>query len=137
MTMKISIVPVLVALAAPCAVGCAESYVTQPQVPTSETTTTASSTDHVTGAQAKELVKNGARLVDVRTPEEYNSSHIEGAVNVPVDTIANADLGPKDTPIVVYCRTGHRSSRAADALRQRGYVNVHELGPMSNWETAK
>ncbi len=89
--------------------------------------------EHVDGATAKKLVGSGARLVDVRTPEEYAAGHVEGAENVPVDTIATHDFGAKETPLVVYCGSGKRSARAAAALRARGYTHVNDLGGMSRW----
>ncbi|MBX3199805.1 MAG: rhodanese-like domain-containing protein [Labilithrix sp.] len=86
------------------------------------------------GARARELVAGGAKLVDVRSAAEYAEKHIDGAENVPVDAIAARELGPTDTPIVVYCRSGGRSARAASALRARGYTNVYDLGGMSSWD---
>lgn len=83
---------------------------------------------------AKKLVADGAKLVDVRSPEEYATKHIEGAENVPVDTIADKDLGPKDAPIVLYCGSGKRAARATEALRAKGYTNVHNLGGMKRWD---
>ena len=68
----------------------------------------------------------GARLVDVRSPEEYAAKHIEGAENAPVETV--------DSAIVLYCASGRRSARAAAALRARGYTRVYDLGAMSSWE---
>lgn len=89
--------------------------------------------DHVDGAKAKKLVGDGARLVDVRGPDEYATKHIDGAVNVPVETVGEHDFGPKDTPLVLYCRSGKRASRAAAALRSKGYTRVYELGAMTSW----
>lgn len=89
---------------------------------------------HVGGPEAHALVENGARLVDVRSPEEFAGGHIKGAENVPVDTIGAVDMGPKDRDIVVYCHSGRRAARAAEALRQRGYTKVHDLGAMANWD---
>ena len=87
----------------------------------------------IDGAQAKKLVSDGAKLVDVRTPEEFAEKHVDGAENVPVDVIGERDLGAKDKPIVVYCHSGRRSARAADTLRAKGYTKVYDLGGMSNW----
>lgn len=86
------------------------------------------------GARARELVAGGAKLVDVRSAAEYAEKHVDGAENVPVDAIGDRELGPTDTPIVVYCRSGGRSARAASALRARGYTNVYDLGGMSSWD---
>jgi phage shock protein E len=88
----------------------------------------------VDGSKAKKLVAGGARLIDVRGADEYGVKHIEGAENDPVETIDDADLGSKDTPLVLYCSSGARSARAAATLRAKGYKNVYELGAMSNWD---
>ena len=89
---------------------------------------------HVDGAKAKKLVAGGARLIDVRGADEFGVKHIDGAENDPVETIDDADLGPKETPLVLYCSSGARSARAAATLRSKGYKNVYELGAMSNWD---
>jgi rhodanese-related sulfurtransferase len=88
---------------------------------------------HISGSKAKDYVKNGAKLLDVRGADEYGAGHIEGAENSPVETISEADFGNKDTPIVLYCENGNRAKRAAATLRGKGYTHVYELGPMSNW----
>lgn len=107
--------------------------------PASSSTTTASSSataapaPDVDGPAAHELVKNGAQLVDVRSADEFAEKHIEGAINVPADAVTSHDFGSKNKPLVLYCRAGHRSQKAADALRASGYTHVHVLGPMSAW----
>jgi rhodanese-related sulfurtransferase len=89
--------------------------------------------DRIDSEQAHELVKSGATLVDVRSPDEFSSGHIEGAKNIPVGNIAaRAGEIPKDKPVVLYCRSGARSSRAASVLAGQGY-EVHNLGPISAW----
>lgn len=87
------------------------------------------------GTDARQLVAEGALLLDVRTPEEFASGHIEGAVNIPVQELEGrmAELEPKDRAIVVYCRSGARSSQAESMLEGAGYGKVHNLGPMSAW----
>lgn len=95
---------------------------------------TACGADRIASADARRLVsEEGATLLDVRTPAEYASGHVEGAVNVPVDEVA-ARLSeiPRDVPVVVYCRSGARSARASSTLREAGY-DVHDLGPRSAW----
>lgn len=89
------------------------------------------------GAGPHELVDRGATLLDVRTPAEYQSGHLEGALNIPVDDL-EARMGdvPEGQSVVVYCRSGGRSARAATALRARGY-EVHDLGAMSNWNASE
>ena len=84
---------------------------------------------------ARRLVAEGARLVDVRTPEEFAASHLPGAVNIPVQELDRrmTELGPKDEPIVLYCRSGSRSAYAARMLHDAGYGAVYDLGAMSSW----
>jgi rhodanese-related sulfurtransferase len=86
-------------------------------------------------AEARQLVANGARLVDVRTPQEFASAHLPGAVNIPVQELDRrmAELGPKDEPIVLYCRSGSRSAYAARMLHGAGYSAVYDLGAMNAW----
>lgn len=86
-----------------------------------------------TEADPHQLVSAGATLLDVRTPGEYEAAHLEGALLVPVDELEDrlAEI-PRDAPVVVYCRSGNRSARASDVLREAGY-EVHDLGAMSNW----
>jgi rhodanese-related sulfurtransferase len=85
--------------------------------------------------EAHQWVESGARLVDVRTPDEYAAGHIEGAVNIPVQELPGRvdELAPKDAPVVVYCRSGARSASARRTLEAAGYTKVLDLGPMSRW----
>ena len=94
----------------------------------------APSFDRVDGAKAHELVKAGAVLVDVRSPEEFASKHLDGAINVPSADVASHDFGGKDKAVVLYCQAGHRSEKAAQALAGQGYTHVHLLGAMSAWD---
>ena len=66
-------------------------------------------------------------VVDVRTKEEYEDSHVKNALNIPYDEIdENTDL-PKDKIIMVYCRSGKRSNIAYNTLKKLGY-EVIDLG---------
>ena len=87
------------------------------------------------GAEARQLVAAGARLLDVRSADEFSRGHLPGAVNIPVQELDRrlAEVGPAERDVVVYCRSGHRSSLAAQLLRERGYTKVHNLGPMTAW----
>lgn len=89
----------------------------------------------VDGAEARSLVAAGARLIDVRTPEEFASGHIDGAVNIPIDELPAriGELEPSEDPVVIYCRSGRRSAIAATALVDAGFEAVYDLGPMSAW----
>jgi len=74
-------------------------------------------------------------IVDVRTKEEYDSGHIEGAVNIPYDYISDKTINnSKDINIIVYCKSGNRSKTAAGTLIKLGYKNVYDLGSISNWD---
>jgi phage shock protein E len=87
------------------------------------------------GAKARKLIEDGARLVDVRTRGEFEDGHIEGALNIPVDVVKDraAELEPRDKPVVVYCRSGHRSAIAAKILREAGFSQVYDMGSIRNW----
>ncbi|HXU01899.1 MAG TPA: rhodanese-like domain-containing protein [Polyangia bacterium] len=89
----------------------------------------------IQGADARKLVAAGAHLVDVRSPEEYARGHLPGAVNIPVQELDRrlGEVGPADRELIVYCRSGHRSTRAAQVLREHGFTKVHNLGPMTAW----
>ena len=91
--------------------------------------------ERISSQDAREMVSTGARLVDVRTPSEFASGHIEGAVNIPLQQLSKrmGELGPMTQPIVMYCRSGARSARARSQLMDMGYSEVHNLGPMSAW----
>ena len=85
----------------------------------------------VTLEQAKQLVKNGACLVDVREADEYLKKHIENSINVPytdIHAIAGDFLKDKNADIIVYCMTGKRSFQAKQSLDYLGYKNVYFLG---------
>lgn len=74
----------------------------------------------------KEILATGeAVLIDVRTPGEYEAGHIEGAVNVPLNLLAQSlDKIATDKPVVVYCASGLRAGMATSVLRSLGYSNV-------------
>ena len=93
------------------------------------------SSQFVDSAQAHRLVEDGARLIDVRSPSEYASGHIDGARNIPLDQIGSRtnDVGRKDAPVVVYCRSGMRSAQAKSKLEAAGFTQVYNLGGMSRW----
>lgn len=74
-----------------------------------------------------------ALLVDVRTPGEFASGHVAGAVNIPLSQLGDrlSELGDRGDPIEVYCRSGNRSSRAAGLLAGYGFTSVTDLGSLS------
>ena len=77
-------------------------------------------------------------VLDVRTPDEFASGHVPGAMNIPIDQLAarTGELDPQ-REVVVYCERGPRASRAADALVAAGFSDVKLLsGHMSAWRDA-
>jgi phage shock protein E len=82
--------------------------------------------------QAVAWVNDGAVLLDVRTPGEFASGHLDGAVNIPVDELADRLGEIEGDQVVVYCRSGHRSAKAAAVLEGAG-KQVTDLGAMGNW----
>ena len=80
------------------------------------------------------------RLLDVRTPAEFETVHIPGAYNVPLDTLGEhaAEIrSVTDVPIVLVCQSGQRTRKADDALRALGMSNLHLLdGGVNAWTAA-
>ena len=74
--------------------------------------------------------REGAVLLDVRTPQEYRDGFIPGSKNVPLQTIDKVDAVAenKDTVLYVYCHSGARSCQAASILQHMGYTNVNNIG---------
>lgn len=73
----------------------------------------------------KEAIKNGAFLVDVRTPSEFSSGSVQDAVNIPLNKLStqlSRCKGKKN--IVVFCRSGSRSGQAQRILESNGFENV-------------
>ena len=99
------------------------------------------STD-VSVAEAVDLIKNkNAVIIDVRTPEEFAESHLPEANNFPVDTLSqNIETIKKlqrDKPLLVYCRSGKRSARAAEKLKNLGVNSLYNLkGGIKAWSDA-
>lgn len=73
----------------------------------------------------KKKIHEGAYLVDVRTPEEYAYGHVKGSVNIPLAQITNQITKFKGkSNIIVFCRSGMRSSQAKSTLEKNGFNNV-------------
>lgn len=85
--------------------------------------------------QAAELRDNGAFVLDVRQPEEWNQSHIPGATLIPLGELqARLAEVPQDQEILVYCRSGNRSQEGRDILLAAGYENVTSMsGGINDW----
>ena len=74
-------------------------------------------------------------VVDVRTPQEYVKGHLEGAINIPLSDLPLRIGGlEQNRPILVYCRTGHRSAQASSILVKAGFTKVYNLeGGITAW----
>lgn len=78
--------------------------------------------------EVKELQKQGALIIDVRSTQEYEEVHIQGAISIPVYEMERNVYGwAKDKTIVVYCTNGGRSKKAQIYLEKQGYTNVYNL----------
>jgi len=92
----------------------------------------------ITQEAAKEMMENeDVIILDVREAEEYDSGHIPEAMLFPVDTMDEESLAEKlpdkEAVILVYCRSGNRSKRAAQLLADHGYSRVYEFGGILTW----
>ena len=77
------------------------------------------------------MLQAGAKVVDVRSPEEFDSGHVNGAVNIPLDELGQriARIAPdKSAPLLIHCLSGGRSAIATNSLRRSGYTRAQNLG---------
>jgi rhodanese-related sulfurtransferase len=82
---------------------------------------------HKTGL--KELVERGAQIVDVRTRGEFQTGHVRGSVNIPLDSLPNnLSKIKKDKPVITCCASGARSASALSILKSGGFSEVHNGG---------
>lgn len=95
----------------------------------------------VAAVDAAALIKvPGTLLIDVRTPEEYEAGHLEGARLMPLNELEEK-LGSlvesKSTPVVVYCRSGRRSGMGGAIMKDKGWTDVRNLaGGIIAWKAA-
>lgn len=78
------------------------------------------------------LIKDGATILDVRSKSEFSQGHVKGAINIPVDQLANNLKNlKKDEVIITCCASGMRSSSAKELLESKGYTKVFNAGGWS------
>jgi phage shock protein E len=84
----------------------------------------------------KELVQNGAVIVDVRSVQEFKSGHVKNAINIPLDQLKSkiVELKKKNKPIITVCRSGARSSMAKQTLKNAG-ITVYNGGAWNNLQS--
>ena len=76
-----------------------------------------------------QLFASNLIIIDVRTPEEFVSGHVESAINIEWQDIASVEnITNKDDQIFLYCRSGNRSQKGTDILIDIGYKDVINLG---------
>ena len=82
------------------------------------------------GVDFKALKENGAVIIDVRSPQEFDGGHIQGSKNIPLDRIQREVTAIKKIgkPIITVCKSGARSSMAKSILKGAG-VEVYNGGP--------
>ncbi len=80
---------------------------------------------------ARAWLKQGARVIDVRSEGEFQQRHLPGAINIPLDRLRDevARLAPnKEHPLLLHCLSGTRSGMGKAMLRRMGYLKVFNLG---------
>jgi Rhodanese-related sulfurtransferase len=82
----------------------------------------------------KDMIAKGAKVIDVRTPDEFADGAYPGATNVPLGLLQGklGEIGPKDGSYVLYCASGARSSQAARVMKQAGFANVVNAGGLDD-----
>jgi rhodanese-related sulfurtransferase len=95
----------------------------------------------ISAQEAKNIMDTtqGYIILDVRTVSEYESGHVPGAILIPdyeLKAKAASMLKDKEQVILVYCRSGSRSSRAAKNLVDLGYTNIYDFGGIISWPYA-
>jgi phage shock protein E len=83
-----------------------------------------------------EALQNGALIVDVRTPAEYDQDHFPGAVNIPLQEIGQRATELMDQHIILYCNTGNRTSSAATILKRKGVTSIVNAGGLHQLRNA-
>ena len=90
----------------------------------------------LTGEEAQRFVAQGAQLVDVRSPQEYQRSTLPGSINIPLPVIQQAlKRLDKNTPVLLYCASGQRSGAAKRLFEAYGFTLVHNLGSHTLFES--
>lgn len=84
----------------------------------------------INSEELESYIKQGATIIDVRSPQEYREGHINRAISIPdyqIKREIEKQIPNKNELIVVYCSTGHRSQKAQQTLQNMGYTNVYNV----------
>lgn len=78
----------------------------------------------------KQIVANGATILDVRTKEEYAGGHIKGSLNIPLQSLTAASIAKldKQKPVITCCASGMRSASAKGILKSQGFTEIYNGG---------
>ena len=91
----------------------------------------------VTEESAREYLRKGAKVIDVRTAQEYAERHLPKTINIPLDELEQRIAGvasDKETVLLLHCQGGGRSGAGAQTLKGMGYKNVFNLGSFARAE---
>lgn len=88
--------------------------------------------EYIDYENTKMILKNDkeAKLIDVRSPQEYKEGHLEGAINIPlydIEKCIEQEIKNKESTIIVYCQSGGRSRKATQILKEKEYTNVYQI----------
>ena len=85
----------------------------------------------------RQLVADGATILDVRTQDEYRTGHIQGSINIPVQSLTAANIArlSKNKPIITCCASGMRSASAKNILISQGFTEVYNGGGWSGLQS--
>lgn len=88
--------------------------------------------------EAKDMLANGAAVIDVREPHEYTGGHVPNAAHIPVNTVyARREELPKDKDVIFVCAVGQRSALAAEMAAAAGLIRIFNLdGGTEAWINA-
>lgn len=84
----------------------------------------------------KQLMQEGAIIIDVRTPQEYDGGHIKGSKNLPLGELSNklSHVSDKSKAYITVCASGMRSASAKSLMKRNGYQNVYNGG---GWQSLR
>lgn len=88
----------------------------------------------ISAAAAQDMLRKGAVIVDVRSPDEFSGRHLPNAINIPLDQISSAlprRFPDRTKAILLHCQSGTRSGIARSQLRKLGYAKAFNLGSYS------
>lgn len=88
----------------------------------------------ISARAAREELKKGALVIDVRTPGEYSAGHLPKAIHIPLDEIETSvpkRVPDKQTVLLLHCQSGVRSGAAKRKLKAMGYVHAFNLGSLA------